>query len=177
MTPTLSSYRHLASTRRTLTALAAVACPPQARELGLLDAIVDHVELSMRSLPAELRLGLLAGLTALELAALPRFGARFSKLAPCDAVSHYERWRHGNGVQRQFIKGVSGLLHLAHFEHPAIADRLGYTPERWVAKVKQRRLTVHREAIEDHQRALLVPEPLIAELEAFARDSATREAG
>lgn len=158
----MSGYRHPPRTRRTLAAMARVACPPEAEELGLIDDIVDHVELSMGSLPPPFRAGLLAGLETYEQAArLGNRGRPASKLAPDAARAHFESWQHSSfPAFREFIKGVGGLLCLAHYEMPAVKERLGYTPEVWIDKVRRHRLSTYAEAIERQRQALLSPDPL-----------------
>jgi hypothetical protein len=170
----MSTYRHSDRTRRILASMARVACPPEAEELDLIDDIVAHVELSMATLPPPFRAGLLAGLEAYEQAArLAHRGRPASKLAPDAARAHFESWRRsGFPVFREFIKGVGGLLCLAHYEMPAIKERLGYTPEAWIEKVRRHRLTTYSDAIERQRRALLTPDPLPGAPRAAARKEA-----
>lgn len=172
----MSSYRHGPRARRTLAAMARVACPPQADELGIARDIVDHVELSMATLPAPFRTGLLAGLESYEQGArLGNRGRPASKLDPAAARAYFESWRGSRfPVFREFIKGVGGLLCLAHYEMPAVKEQLGYTPEAWIDKVRRHRLTTYSDAIERHRRDLLSPDPLPG---AAAPPATRKEAG
>lgn len=160
----LADYHHPASVRRVLASLAEVVCPPEAFEHDVVDDIVDHVELSMRASPAPVRAGLVAGLLAYELgaAAWPaHIGRRASRLPLPAHRRYFARWWHSRlGAQRQFARGVKGLLCLACYEQPALQERLGYRPTGWIEEVSRRRLAVHGDAARRHQAALLEPDPL-----------------
>jgi hypothetical protein len=163
-TPTLSTYRHSPRVRRVLASIAPLACPPEIVELGLVDPVVDHVELSMRSLPDLFRAGLVAGLTSYELLsrAVPRNrGRSASSLDRERATRYFEMWRTSRiGLQREMIKGVKGLLCMGYYEQPAAKETIGYSPEQWIAKVKRRRLAVYTDAISRHEASLIQPDPL-----------------
>jgi hypothetical protein len=155
-----SAYRHSPRTRRILAGLIPAACPPEALTLGLEQAIVDHVELSMRSLPAPVRAALLSGLLAYDAGALARHGRRSCRLDAERAQRYFAAWRHGLAPMREFAKAIKGLLCLAHYEMPAVQESLGYTPEAWIDAVKRRRLAAYRDDIRRHEERLLEPEPL-----------------
>lgn len=160
----LADYRHPKPVRRSLASLAAVVCPPEATELDLVGAIVDEVELSMRASPAGVRAALLAGIAGYELAAtlVPRHRGRpASRLSPELARRYFASWWHSPlPPQRQFARGVKGLLCLACYEMPAIKEQLGYTPEAWIETVKARRLAVFADAIRRREADILAPDPL-----------------
>jgi hypothetical protein len=155
-----SGYRHTPRTRRILTGLIPAACPPEARMLGLEQAIVDHVELSMRSLPAPARAGLLSGLLAYDMGALARHGRRSCQLDTERAQRYFAAWRQGPALMREFARAIKGLLCLAHYEMPAVQESLGYTPQAWIDAVKRRRLATYEDDIRRHEERLLEPEPL-----------------
>lgn len=161
---TLATYRHSHRIRRVLASIAPLACPPEIEELGLVDAVVDHVELSMRSLPDLVRTGLVAGLTSYELLsrAIPRnLGRAASGLDRDRAARYFELWRTSRiGLQRELIKGVKGLLCIGYYEQQAVKEQIGYLPEEWIAKVKRRRLQVYADDINRHEASLIQPEPL-----------------
>lgn len=156
-----SSYRHPAPVRRLLSSLVPVVCPPDAVALDLTRAIVDHVELSMRSFDPVMRAGLLAGLAAYELGGLP-FGGRPASHLPAARAARYFHlwWASPIGLVHELGKGVKGLLCLACYEQPAMWDRLGYTPQPWIDQVKKKRLAVHGPAIQRAAAAVLAPDPL-----------------
>ncbi len=161
----LADYRHPRAVRRTLAALAPIACPPEIEEFELVDEVVDHMELSMGALPAVARGGLVAGLTAFEHAARlwpPGRGRRFSKLSRELALRYFLAWRHGTRLQHEFIKGTKGLLCLGYYEMPAAKQSIGYTPEAWIETVTRRRLEVYSDAIEQHAASIVAPDPLPA---------------
>ncbi len=151
--------------RAVLASLVGVVCPPEAKELGLTEAIVDHVELSMGALPPRFQQALRLGLATYDLAALlwvPARGRRAQRLPRHLAAQHFERWLHGpTPIHRQFAIGIKQLLVLAHFEQPVIQERLGYRPAAWIDKVKKRRLEVYADDIGKHQASLFAPDPLV----------------
>jgi hypothetical protein len=155
-----SGYRHTPRTRRILTGLIPAACPPEAGTLGLEQAIVDHVELSMRSLPAAVRAALLSGLLAYDMGALARHGRRSCRLDAERARRYFAAWRHGPAPMRELARGIKGLLCLAHYEMPAVQESLGYTPQAWIDAVKRRRLATYGDDIRRHEERLLEPDPL-----------------
>jgi len=161
---TLADYHHPPLVRRTLASMAPIACPPDIERLGLVDAVVDHMELTMRSVPALIRTGLVAGLTSYELGSRVwpgHFGRPASKLGRERATRYYDAWRCSPiRLQREFIKGVKGLLCMGYYEMPQVKEQLGYTPDPWVAKVKRRRLEVYGDEIRRHEAALFEPEPM-----------------
>jgi hypothetical protein len=161
---TLADYRHPPRIRRLLASVTPIACPPDVEELGIIDAVVDHVELSMRSLPAVVRAALLAGLTSYELGSIAwpgNWGRPASKLGRARAIRYYDAWRRSPiRLQTEFIKGLKGLLCMSYYEMPQVKERLGYTPDPWVSRVKRRRLEVYGDEIRRHQATLFQPEPL-----------------
>ena len=160
-TPNLADYRHNATVKRTLEGLARVVCPPRAMELDLITDIVDHVELSMRTLPGEIRVALVAGLTTYDFAAIAAHGKRSSALDADTAQRYFESWRTSSlGLRREFVRGVGGLLRLAHYEMPEVQLELDYRPDGWIAKVKQHRLQTYPDDIRRHEESITAPDPL-----------------
>jgi hypothetical protein len=166
MTPNLADYHHSPLVRRTVAAIVPIACPPEVETLGLVDAVVDHFELSLRSLPALVRTGLIAGITSYQLMSRSwpgHWGRAASGLDRDRATRYYDNWRHSPlRLQREFVKGLKGLLCMGYYSQPAVHELIGYTPDGWVAKVTRRRLEVYRGDIEAQAALLLVPEPLPA---------------
>lgn len=164
----LASYRMSRGTRRVLASLVPVICPPECAQLGLAGDVLAGVELSMRSMPRPVRLGLVAGLVAFDLSAIPFRLRRASSLPAAAAAAHFDRWRHGLGIQRELAKGVRALLAMSYYDQPAVLDRLGYTAEAWIEKVKERRLASYGVEIAAHEASIFArdPVPLPSEVEA-----------
>jgi hypothetical protein len=146
-------------TRRLLGSLTALLCPPEVVP-DLVELVVDEVELTMQAMPAAVRTALLAGLATYELGAVARWGRPASTLAPERAARYLDAWRHGLAVQRELIKAVRSLVCLAYFELPAVKQRMGYLPARWIEKVTRHRLATYQGDIERHAEGLFAPEPL-----------------
>lgn len=150
--------------RRCVTRLARVVCTSAVDDLGLAEAVADHVDLSMRSFPPHVRLGLIAGLTSLEQGAraLPAArGRTFSDCAPevQDAV-FAALWHSTLPPVKQLAKGLKGLVALAFWDHPMVRQRLAYTPAEWAAFVNARRARSYGADIAAHDRFVLAPNPL-----------------
>ena len=91
----LANFKLPGRLRRVLAPLARVVCTDEVERLGLTDAVIDHVELSMRSIPAHLRAGLIAGLSTFEAGAAARpgsLGRTFSRLAPGAQEAYFRSW-------------------------------------------------------------------------------------
>lgn len=157
-------YEHSPLTRRILESLVPVICPPEATELGLGADIVDHVGLTMTSIPPMFRRGLVLGLTTYDLGAiawLPGRGRRAHQLPPALAERYYDRWEHGlTPIGHELAKAIAQLIKLACYEHPVMQERLGYTPQQWIDHVKRRRLTVYADDVRKADAAILAPDPL-----------------
>lgn len=160
----LADYKHPRPVRALLTSLVPVICPPQAAELGLVDDIVDHVELSMRALPGGVRAALLAGLSGYEFAAMAyptHLGTRASQLSEAQATSYFRSWLRSRLMpQSEFAKGIKSLLCLSCYEQPAMMRAIGYTPQAWIDKSIKYRLTTYSDAIAKRKVDILTPDPL-----------------
>jgi hypothetical protein len=159
-----SPFRAPRHVRRVLESLVAVVCPPEAVELGLEGAIVDHAEQTMGALPALFRAGLLTGLTAYDQAARvwPPARGKAAHDLPLHLRSRwYLAWLGGlTPVQRELAKAVKQVLVLGHYEQAEIQERLGYRPQQWIDKVKKKRLEVYSDEIARHEASILAPDPL-----------------
>ena len=175
----LAEYAHSPRLRRLLRSLVPIVCPPEVERLGVVDAVVDHVALSMRAFPTPLRAALIAGLTTYDLsaAAWPRArGKTASRLPRHRAADWYAFWwRSPLLPQRELAKAVKALMAIAYYEQAAVQAELDYAPQAWIERVKVKRLEVHGDAIRRHDKALIDPDPLPSSL--AARRAATREAG
>jgi len=175
----LAPYSHSPRVRRLLRSLVPIVCPPEVERLGVVDAVVDHVALSMRAFPTPLRAALIAGLNAYDLsaAAWPRArGKTASKLPRQRAAGWYAWWWKSPLLpQRELVKAVKALMAIAYYEQAPVQAELGYAPQAWIDQVKGRRLEVYGEAIRKHDRSLIEPDPLPSSL--AARRAATREVG
>lgn len=160
----MSRYYHSLRVRQILSRIASVVCPPDMASLNIVDDILDDVELSMDAMAPMACKGLVAGTLAFDAAArvVPRhFGRRFVQLSDPMAADYFRSWwRSRIGVQREWARGVKGLLCMAYYEMPPVKAQLGFTPEQWIQKVKTRRLAVFSDVIEAHQRRITEPDPL-----------------
>jgi|GEM_PF-2195190 len=134
--------------------------------LALTTSILDHVERTLGSFPAPLRIAMLAGLNVFELSAATRpssRGRRFSQLPREAARRHYESWWSSRvAALREIASLLKAPLALAYYEQPPIRDRLGYDPDRWIAEAAQRRLARWSIEIRQHEAELLAPDPLVS---------------
>ncbi len=160
----MTVYDHPPVIRRIWESLVPVICPSEAIALGIGADIVDHVGLTMGALPIRFRQGLTLGLYTYDLGALvflPGRGTRAHKLAPALAERYFVSWLTGpTPVHRQLAIALKQLLSLAHYEQPAVQERMGYRPTEWIEQVKKRRLAVFAEDINRHQASLIAPDPL-----------------
>jgi len=177
---TLADYKHSTFTRKALRGFILVACPPDAEELGIVDDVIDHVELSFRSLPDMIRRGLVTGLATYEMAAAPfHWGKRASQLSFEAHNKYFDNWRRSNiAVRSEFIKGLKGLLCMGYYEQQPVKEKIDYLPENWISKKTRFRLEVYQDEIKNQERALIEPDPLPtrAELDALAEKKSSREA-
>jgi hypothetical protein len=153
-----------AAIRKVLESLVPVVCPPEAAELDLAPAIVDHATETVSAMPALFRTGLMAGLTTYDQAARlwPPARGRAAHSLPLDLRTRwYLHWLGGlTPVQRELAKAVKQLLVLGHYEHPVIQERMGYRPQQWIEQVKRKRLDVYSDDIARHDASLIAPDPL-----------------
>lgn len=150
--------------RALVESLVPVICPPEAVELGLASELADHVGLTVGAMPSGLRAAFLLGLRTYDEGArlwLPARGRPARALSPALAERYYERWEHGlTPVHVQLARALGQLLKLAHYEHPQVLARLGYTPAAWIDEVKHRRLATYGERVRAAEAAVIAPDPL-----------------
>ena len=129
--------------RELLTSLVPIIAPPgEAARLGVVDRTVDDAELTIRSLPPVVRLALAAGMTTYDQTARldPRnVGRPARKLSEPRARAWFRMWRHGTAIQRNFVKGIKGILGMAYYEQREVQAAMGYGPHAYIEKVKARR--------------------------------------
>ncbi len=148
--------------RPTVAQAARVACPPDAEALGLVDRLVDTVELGLRAYPTGVRTAFVAGLATLEASPLVRHGRPFSKLAPDEAHAWFRSfWDSRFGPFRQLARTLKMTLALAYYDSPPVKARLEYHPDAWIAAAARRRLEKYGLEIERHERDLVAPDPLV----------------
>src|SRR5688572_24177674 len=120
----LADYSHSPRVRRLLRSLVPIVCPPEVERLGVVDAVVDHVALSMRAFPAPLRRALILGLTTYDLAAAawpPARGRTAGRLPRHEAGAWYAFWWKSPLLpQRELAKAVKALMAIAYYEQPAV---------------------------------------------------------
>jgi hypothetical protein len=159
---------HLPRPLRPAVAQAArVLCPAgKLDELGLVDYVVDYVELQLRAFPGLFRAGMVAGITTLELGAALRpgsLGTPFSRLAPDAAQAWFASfWASRVGPLRQLAHALKALVALAFYDSDKVRERLAYHPDAWIAERARARLERWGLDIQRHEEALLAPEPLLS---------------
>jgi hypothetical protein len=153
-----------APARRVLEGLVPVICPPEAVELGVVSDIVDHVGLTLGALAPLFRAGFVAGLITYDLSSvawLPARGRRSHKLPRELAERWFRTWLDSNNPAfHQLAFAMKQLTSLAHYEHPAVQEKMGYRPQQWIEKVTKRRLEVYSDEIQRHEASILAPDPL-----------------
>jgi hypothetical protein len=177
---TLADLRLSPRLRGTLATLARVVVTDDVLELGIVDEVVDEVELLLRAVPTPVRLGFLAGLRAFDAsarAAPSSRGRRFADLPPDLADAHFDRWWSSSlAPMHQMAKGARMFVAMAYYEHPKVRERLGYDPEAWIEKVKRERTEQHGEEIRAHEAMILEPRPLLVSTRRGSRKLPTAEA-
>jgi hypothetical protein len=162
----LADFRFPTPLRPAVAQAARVLCTEELETLGLVEHVVDYVELQLRAFPAALRVGMIAGLTALEAAPVlaPRsLGKRFSALPLDDARRVFRSfWDSPVGAFRQLAKALKALVHLAFYDSAPMRERLSYHPDAWIAERARRRLAEFGADIARHEEALVAPDPLLA---------------
>ena len=156
----LADYRHSAATRELLRSLANIVCPPEQAHLDTVEALLDEMELSMRSLPALVRFGLISGMKSYDLGAIARYGRRAGKLRDERALAYFTFWKSGLGLQRAFIQGLKGLMAMSYYELPVVLQDIGYTPQQWIDKVTKRRLDTYSDDIAKHEATVFERDPI-----------------
>src|SRR5947209_17411337 len=106
--------------RRTLTALIPVVCPPEPDPLALIDNLIGRVEFTLGSFPPGIRGILLAGLKIFEYGAAARLSSpvyTFSRLPVAKASLYYESWASSkSALLRQMAMSFKSILLLAYYE-------------------------------------------------------------
>jgi hypothetical protein len=148
----LADYRLPRRVRRAFTRLAPAICPPDVETLGLVEAVVDHVELTLRSFPAVVRHGIAAGAVTIDVT---------SRLLREDPGRTFDRFFSLPGPPHALAKGIKAALAMAYFEHPLVRRALGYDQASWIAEVGKRRLERFAEAIRRAEADVVAPNPLL----------------
>jgi hypothetical protein len=150
--------------RSLIDSLARVVCPPSPSPAELAGEVAHGAQLSMRAFPAPARMALIAGMRTYDEGGRlypDGSGHPARRMEPEAAAGYFESWWSSRlGVQRNFAKGIKGLIVLAYCEIPAVKEALGYTPEAWIEDVKRKRLSIYKVDIEAHAAQLIEPDPL-----------------
>lgn len=159
-----ANYYHSARTRVIFSQLVRVTCPSEAETMGLVDEVVDRLELALQACPAHIRTAQLVGLNTFEeLARLdPRnLGRSFSELDKERASRWYSSWWHSDVVLfKTFAQLIKTLIAAEYYEHPRVRSQLEYHPDQWIAKVAKRRLDRYADEIREKEAAVTVADPL-----------------
>jgi hypothetical protein len=151
--------------RQTVAQVARVTCPAEVSRFGLVDTIVDGVELQLRAFPSGFRVAITAGLAALEAgsALAPRtLGRSFSHLTPDEAGRWYASfWHSPLGACRQLARAMKSLIAMAFYSSAPVKKQLEYHPDQWIADAARRRLERWGIEIRRHEDELVAPDPLL----------------
>jgi len=127
-------------TRRVVTRLVEVACPPD--DLASVSAaVVDDVITHVGILPPLARRGIGPMLRLFDqLARVRNGGRRFARLDDDRAQAYLEHVLvDRSGPVALVVRLVKGLAVLSYYEQPAVTNRMGYDPAGYVAQVTARR--------------------------------------
>jgi hypothetical protein len=162
---TLADYRMPKWMRRMFAPLVPIICTDEAVELGLVDDVIEQVELSMRAFPPFLRLGLIMGSLLFEFGAvfLPSSRLRtFSRMTRAQQEKYFRRFWHSKfGLFHQLAKGLKAAVSLGYWSLPPVLERMAYHPDRWIAEVAARRVRDYADDIRKHDALVVAPDPLV----------------
>ncbi len=165
-----SGYKHSLLARKILVAMAPIVCPPEIEDQDLIHASVDALEAFMSSCTGQVQSATAVGLYAFEFSSClhpAHNGRTFSQLPHDKAQAWFELWWHSPLVpMREFAKKTKGLLAMAYYELPEIAEQLDYHPEKWIRLVARRRLDLYGDEIRAKEAENTEADPLMAALEA-----------
>jgi choline dehydrogenase-like flavoprotein len=160
-----SDFRLPRGVRRLLVRLAPTVCPPEVVELGLVEAVVDHIELTVGSFPADVR--------ALTLGALRLLGSSAGVMPGGPGRRFAAWWSARSRLRRTAARAIKAMFAIAWYEQPAVKERMGYRPEEWIAATARRRLQRYGDDIRRRELEVLAPDPLVP----ARRDVPPRDAG
>jgi choline dehydrogenase-like flavoprotein len=121
----LQIHRLSPGEREIATRLAEAVLPPGKIFPGANSATVDRYEAVMRlGFPGSVA-PYRAMLRALDVAAIPVTGRRFSSLSRDRAEELLEKWRLGNPAVRGLVGALTAPLKIAHFDDPAVYGAMG----------------------------------------------------
>ncbi len=162
---TLIELRMLRPLHRVLVTLARATCPDDIDDLGIAEAVASDVGEYMKALPTYIRVGLIAGLTAFEVSAMGwpgTLGRPYSTLDKARARAHFDLWWSSRFLPlHEFARAVKSLLAGSYYDQPAVRERMGYTPDKWIADVKRMREQKWADEIRAHEELLRKPDPLL----------------
>ncbi len=128
-------------------------CPPDVVELGLVDAVVDHVELTVASFPPDLRLATVAAL---------RYLGASSTVLPGGPDRRFASWWSSRlRLCRTGARAIKALFAMASYEQRSVKERIGYRPEEWIEATARRRLRMFGDEVARRERDVLEPRPLV----------------
>ncbi len=117
---TLSTSQH-----RTLVALAETALPAGRFIPAANERTVDRVEHFVSALPETLQRGLAGLLRSLDVQAWITTRRSFADAPTAKRLAILEGWRRGDPVRRLMLRALVSPLKIAHFDDPALYQKLG----------------------------------------------------
>lgn len=151
-----------ANQRRIMSRLVDIICVPKSQSEIIAESVLDTIEQSMQFFPRFVRVGLVALLFVFEWGALFTNFGRFSRLSSEKQKAYFQRWwLSKTGPFHQLASGLKSLLAFAYYDQPQVQKLLQYFPKDWIAKVTERRLALHSDAIHTAEAVVLAPDPLV----------------
>ncbi|HEY4240417.1 MAG TPA: GMC family oxidoreductase [Kofleriaceae bacterium] len=111
--------------RETLVAIAEAAIPAGRFIPAAGEAAAAKVEQLVDGLPWPVGIGMTGLLRSVDAAAWLGHGRSFRRLPPADRLAVLERFRGGDVVRRTMLRAIVAPLKYAHFDDPALYQRLG----------------------------------------------------
>ncbi|HLL21209.1 MAG TPA: hypothetical protein VK427_03710, partial [Kofleriaceae bacterium] len=126
------------SMHRTLVAVAEAALPAGRFIPAANGKTVDKVLSFVGTLPSSLQTALAGLLRGIDAQAWLAHRRPYARLAPAKQLDILQRWKTGDAIRRLMLRAVVSPLKVAHFDDPALYQRLGcvYDSERAKAEVK-----------------------------------------
>ena len=110
---------------RTLVAVAETALPAGRFMPAAGETTARRVEQFASTLPSPIQTGLSGLLRGLDAQAWTRGRRSFAHAAPAQRFEMLERWRTGDPLRRLMLRALVSPLKMAHFDDPALYQRLG----------------------------------------------------
>ena len=154
-----AAFRFRPAVRRIVTRFALVVCPPQVRQAGRTEGVLDEFEATLGVLPVVVRRLVPVTFVAFDQFArlYPRArGRRFTRLDDRAAEAYLRAVLAPRRLSvAAVLQRVKALVVMCYYELPQVKKELGYLPEAYIAAVSRRRLASYGAQIRDGEAAVL----------------------